>query len=98
MIEGDGLLDRALAVGARLSDGLRSLHADGLVSAVRGEGAVWAVELNEGASAPAARDALLGEGVIVRPLGTALAMCPPLVITDEQIDRVVDGLARVLGT
>ncbi len=98
VIEGDGLLDRALAVGARLSDGLRSLHADGLVSAVRGEGAVWAVELNEGASAPAARDALLGEGVIVRPLGTALAMCPPLVITDEQIDRVVDGLARVLGT
>ena len=98
VIESDGLLDRALAVGARLSDGLRSLHADGLVSAVRGEGAVWAVELNEGASAPAARDALLGEGVIVRPLGTALAMCPPLVITDEQIDRVVDGLARVLGT
>ncbi len=34
----------------------------------------------------------------MRPLGTALAMCPPLVITDEQIDRVVDGLARVLGT
>ncbi len=98
VIEGDGLLDRALAVGARLSAGLRSLHADGLVTEVRGEGAVWAVELNEGVSAPAARDGLLGEGVIVRPLGTALAMCPPLVITDEQIDRVVDGLARVLGT
>jgi len=97
VIEGDALLDRALAVGARLSEGLRSLHADGLVSAVRGEGAVWAVELNEGVAAPAARDALLGEGVIVRPLGTALAMCPPLVITDEQVDRVVDGLARVLG-
>jgi putrescine aminotransferase len=97
VIEADGLLDRALAVGARLSDGLRSLHADGLVGAVRGEGAVWAVELNDGVSAPGARDALLGEGVIVRPLGTALAMCPPLVITDEQIDRVVDSLARVLG-
>jgi adenosylmethionine-8-amino-7-oxononanoate aminotransferase len=97
VIEGDGLLDRALTVGARLSDGLRSLHADGLVTEVRGEGAVWAVELNEGTSAPAARDALLGEGVIVRPLGTALAMCPPLVVTDDQIDRVVDGLARVLG-
>ena len=98
MIEADGLLDRALAVGARLSDGLRSLHADGLVSAVRGEGAVWAVELQRGRrGAPGARDALLGEGVIVRPLGTALAMCPPLVITDEQVDRVVDGLARVSG-
>ncbi len=54
VIEADGLLDRALAVGARLSDGLRSLHADGLVGAVRGEGAVWAVELNDGVSAPGA--------------------------------------------
>ena len=97
VIEGDGLLDRALVVGKRLSDGLRSLHADGLVTQVRGEGAVWAVELPEGKAAPAVRDALLEDGVIVRPLGTALAMCPPLVITDEQVDRIVDGLAKVLG-
>jgi adenosylmethionine-8-amino-7-oxononanoate aminotransferase len=97
VLDGEGLLDRALAVGSRLSDGLRSLQADGLVTQVRGEGAVWAVELPEGRPAPAARDALLGEGVIVRPLGTALAMCPPLVITDEQVDRIVDGLATVLG-
>ena len=58
---------------------------------------MWAVELPEGTEAPAVRDALLGEGVIVRPLGTALAMCPPLVITDAQVDRMVDGMARVLG-
>jgi adenosylmethionine-8-amino-7-oxononanoate aminotransferase len=76
---------------------LRSLQADGLVTEVRGEGAVWAVALPEGTSAPATRDALLAAGVIVRPLGDALAMCPPLVITDEQVDRIVDGLASVLG-
>jgi adenosylmethionine-8-amino-7-oxononanoate aminotransferase len=98
VIESDGLLDRALAIGRRLSDGLHSLQADGLVTAVRGEGAVWAVELPEGRPAPAARDALLGEGVILRPLGTALAMCPPLVISDDQVDRIVDGLAAVLGS
>jgi adenosylmethionine-8-amino-7-oxononanoate aminotransferase len=97
VIEGEGLLDRAIAVGDRLSGGLRSLRDDGLVTEVRGEGAVWAVELPDGVAAPAVRDALLGEGVIVRPLGTALAMCPPLVITDEQVDRIVDGLAKVLG-
>jgi adenosylmethionine-8-amino-7-oxononanoate aminotransferase len=57
---------------------------------------VWAVELPEGRPAPAVRDALLGRGVIVRPLGTALAMCPPLVITDEQIDRIVDEMAAIL--
>ena len=98
VIEGEGLLDRALVVGTRLSDGLRSLQADGLVGQVRGEGAVWAAELPEGRAAPAVRDALLGEGVIMRPLGTALAMCPPLVITDEQVDHIVDSLAKVLGS
>jgi adenosylmethionine-8-amino-7-oxononanoate aminotransferase len=97
VLEADGLLDRALVVGDRLATGLQSLQADGLVASVRGEGAVWAVEMPEGREAPAVRDALLAEGVIVRPLGTALAMCPPLVITDEQVDRVVDSLARVLG-
>ncbi|HYF44992.1 MAG TPA: aminotransferase class III-fold pyridoxal phosphate-dependent enzyme, partial [Acidimicrobiales bacterium] len=97
VIEADGLLDRAMTVGKRLADGLRSLQADGLVAHVRGEGAVWAVELPEGGSAPATRDALLGHGVIVRPLGNALAMCPPLVITDEQVDRTIDGLAAVLA-
>jgi len=94
--EAEGLLDRALDVGGRLSRGLHSLREDGLVTGVRGDGAVWAVELNDGTDAAAARDALLHEGVIVRPLGTALAMCPPLIITDEQIDRIVDGLAKVL--
>ena len=97
VIEGEGLLDRALVVGKRLSDGLRSLQSDGLVGQVRGEGAVWAAELPEGKAAPAVRDALLAEGVIVRPLGTALAMCPPLVITDEQVDHIIDSVASVLG-
>ncbi|MET0911755.1 MAG: aminotransferase class III-fold pyridoxal phosphate-dependent enzyme, partial [Acidimicrobiales bacterium] len=87
---------RAVEVGSRLSRGLHSLHEDGLVTAVRGAVAVWAVELPEGRDATATRDTLLGRGVIVRPLSTALAMCPPLVITDEQIDRIVDGLAEVL--
>ncbi len=97
VIEADGLLDRSRVVGQRLSDGLRSLHADGLVTEVRGEGAVWAIELPEGKEAPATRDALLGEGVILRPLGRALAMCPPLVITDDEVDRIVDALAGVLA-
>jgi 4-aminobutyrate---pyruvate transaminase len=40
---------------------------------------------------------MLEGGVIVRPLpGNALAMCPPLVITDEQIDRLVDTMAAAL--
>ncbi|GIT46100.1 MAG: hypothetical protein Ct9H300mP12_06850 [Acidimicrobiales bacterium] len=30
---------------------------------------------------------ILEEGVIVRPIGTSLAICPPLVITDDEVGR-----------
>jgi adenosylmethionine-8-amino-7-oxononanoate aminotransferase len=36
--------------------------------------------------------------VIVRPIGKAVAFCPPLVITDEQIDTCIDVLAEVVGS
>ncbi|HET9072060.1 MAG TPA: hypothetical protein VFN60_09120, partial [Acidimicrobiales bacterium] len=49
-------------------------------------------------SANAVRDALLGHGVIARPIGTsALAYCPPLVVTDEQMDRCVEGTRRAIA-
>ena len=42
----------------------------------------------------AVRDRMLAAGVITRAIGTdTLTFCPPLVITDEQIDRIVDTLA-----
>ena len=93
----DGLLDRATKVGARLSEGLQSLAADGTIAEARGAGAVWAARLNDGTEAIPVRDAMLERGVIPRPIGDAIAFCPPLVITDEEIDRCVDVLAEVLN-
>ncbi len=52
--------------------------------------------LDEGRDAPTVRNAMLERGVIVRPLGNSLAMCPPLVITDADTDRIVDVMAEVL--
>ncbi len=95
--EAEGLVERAAHVGRRLSDGLESLYADGMVSDVRGVGAVWAVGLPEGREAPEVRGRMIERGVIVRPLGDSLAICPPLVIGDQQIDTIVDVLAEVLG-
>ncbi len=95
--EAEGLVERAVHVGRRLSDGLQSLYADGMVSDVRGVGAVWAVGLPEGREAPEVRGRMIDRGVIVRPLGDSLAICPPLVIGDQQIDTIVDVLAEVLA-
>jgi putrescine---pyruvate transaminase len=95
--EGDGLLARARHVGERLFDGLASLAGDGALAEVRGDVAVWAAGLAPDRDANAVREHLLEQGVISRAIGTdTLAFCPPLVITDGEIDRIVDGLAAAL--
>ncbi|MEX2279167.1 MAG: aminotransferase class III-fold pyridoxal phosphate-dependent enzyme [Acidimicrobiia bacterium] len=93
----EDLLDLVPLIERRLGEGLRALLGDGLVTEVRGAGAVWAVQLGEHRDVMKDRDAALAEGVIVRPLGNSLVMCPPLVITESQVDRIVDVLATVLS-
>jgi len=88
----EALLERAGPLGARLADGLRTLEADGLVTEVRGDGAMWAAELEPSVAAVDVREAMLDRGVIARPIANAMAFCPPLVATDEQIDHCVEAL------
>ena len=96
IIENEGLVARAGHIGAQLSTGLAALASDGLIEDYRGVGALWAAEL--GRDSLPARTALLADhGVIVRPIGTALGMCPPLVIGDDQIATMLDALAEVLA-
>ena len=90
--EADGLLERAGHVGDRLSEGLVSLAADGVLAEVRGDVAVWAAGLPPDRDAIAVRDHMLDLGVITRAIGTdTLSFCPPLVIADSEIDRIVDA-------
>ena len=93
----EGLLERAVKIGDRLADGLRAIAAEGLVADVRGDTAMWAVGMVDGVDAVAVRDAMLGLGVIARPIGTTtVSFCPPLVITDDQVDRCVSALDEAL--
>lgn len=95
----EGLLERALHVGNRLAEGLRSLAADGLIDHTRGDGAMWAAGLRPDQNAVAMRDDMLRRGVITRAINAdTLTFCPPLVITDEQLDRIVDTLAAAAAT
>ena len=94
----EGLLERALHVGKRLEDGLRSLVRDGLLAEVRGDGGLWAAGLLPGRDSVAVRDAMLAAGVIVRAVNAGtIAFCPPLMIADAEIDRCVEGLRFVLA-
>jgi adenosylmethionine-8-amino-7-oxononanoate aminotransferase len=98
ILEEEKLLQRSLSIGARLSNGLRSIENDGLVASVRGEGCVWAIAHNPGKDPVAVRDAMLERGVITRAIGTDTnTFCPPFVTTDGQIDQILDTLVDVLG-
>jgi adenosylmethionine-8-amino-7-oxononanoate aminotransferase len=90
VLEQEGLVQRATAVGKRLEAGLRALEADSLVAQVRGDGAVWAVALPPGQDPIAARDRILEAGAVVRPIAPdTLAMCPPLMISDDDLDTLL---------
>ncbi len=94
--ESEGLLERASTLGRRLRSGFQSLVDDGLYAGLRGEGFVYALAMHPEQDAPTIRNKLLEQGVILRPLGPdALSACPPLVITEEQLDRIVDAAAKV---
>ncbi len=98
IIRDEELVARADHVGARLAAGLQALAADGVIDHARGEGAMWAAGLRPDQNAVEVRDRMLAAGVITRAINTdSLTFCPPLVITDEQIDRIVDTLQAAAG-
>jgi len=94
LMDAEGLVERANHVGGRIRSGLEALQADGLIESWRGTGAVYAAEL--GRDSIPARYEMMANGVIVRPIGTCLAICPPLIITDDEVGRVLDTMAEAL--
>jgi adenosylmethionine-8-amino-7-oxononanoate aminotransferase len=96
IIEREGLVERAKHVGARLSAGLKSLAQDGIIDHARGAGAIWAAGLKPDQNCTTIRDKMIEKGVIVRSINADTnAFCPPLVITDGEIDKVLDVFATV---
>jgi adenosylmethionine-8-amino-7-oxononanoate aminotransferase len=94
LMEAEDLIVRGRHVGEQVRNGLEALVGDGLVESWRGIGAVYAAEL--GRDSIPVRNAILEAGVIVRPIGTCLAICPPLVITDDEVGRIIDTMAAAL--
>lgn len=96
IMESENLLERATHVGARIEDGLRALTNDGTLTGYRGAGAIWAGKLPDGMDATAVRDAMIKRGVIARAIPGVIAFCPPLVITDDELNTVLDVFASVV--
>jgi acetylornithine/LysW-gamma-L-lysine aminotransferase len=95
VLVGQDLPRRAAEMGAYFVERLRAM-ASPRVREIRGLGLMIGLELKEKAG-PFAQ-ALVQEGVLALLAGTTvLRFLPPLVISREQVDRVVDTLATVLA-
>ena len=107
IIEEEGLVDHVREVGAHLQRRLAPLADHPLVGHVRGIGLLGALELvaDKKTNAPLGETGVLGRmanarlqeaGLIARNMGDAIALCPPMIITHDQIDLLVDMVTRVL--
>jgi putrescine---pyruvate transaminase len=102
--ERDGLIERGRTLERPLADALAPFAEDPLVAEVRaGLGLLAAVELSEQARAAdpglVARLALACReaGVLVRPLATGIAVSPPLIVTDSELEQLAVGIGRGLA-
>lgn len=94
VIEREHLSCRAANLGERALQRLRAIHAP-QVRQVRGLGLLIGIELSE--RVQPYLEALLERGVIALPAGpNVIRLLPPLVITEEQLDRALDVIEEVL--
>ena len=94
VIEDEGLVQKAQTLGAYVLDQLRQIESP-KIREVRGLGLMIGVELKEKAG-PYVQQ-LMEKGVIVLLAGaTVIRLLPPLVISREEIDRVVTAFKEVL--
>lgn len=108
LIEERDLVGNARTVGAHMQARLRKLTSHPLVGEVRGVGLIAAVELvaDQTSKAPWGKPGALGglvnaflqqNGVISRNMSDAIAFCPPLIITETQVDTLIDAFERSLA-
>ena len=99
MIRDDGLVDHATRLGARGLDRCRQIAATTPgVRAVRGLGLYFGIELESAARAEAVMYACLARGLSFKiGGGTVLTLCPPLVISQADLDAALDIVADALA-
>ncbi|HET9904540.1 MAG TPA: aspartate aminotransferase family protein [Xanthobacteraceae bacterium] len=104
----DRIFEKVAAKAPHFQARLKALNEHPLVGEARGLGLVGGVEMVADKATKRSFDPKAGlagraarfaeeEGLIVRPLpGDVLTLCPPLIITAEEIDLLFDRLTRAL--
>lgn len=94
VLEEEQLAEKAARLGAYALERLRQIRSP-LIREVRGLGLMIGIEIREKVAPYLAK--LAERGVLALPAGlTVIRLLPPLVITQEQLDRVITALEEVL--
>jgi len=99
IMRAEDLPDRARRAGSRLRAGLDRLADRSGVTEIRGEGLVQAIALQAPLTAGAMVAALLSRGIIARglPYANSVAFSPPLIVSDGEIDEIVEAVDAALA-
>ena len=106
IIERDGLVENAHQMGSRLRNGLETLTKFPTVDNVRGLGLLCGVEIVKDKETREPDEAMAVEmmngcaerDLRIRALGNTLAIQPPFIINEEEVDKIVETIGIVLKT
>ena len=95
------LIDRAGVLANRLDFAMHSLHNEPHVSDVRNLGLAAALELEPYRGQPGLKgmrvfECALNEGLLLRFSGDTIAVAPPFISTEDEIDAMIHALRRCL--
>jgi putrescine aminotransferase len=102
LLEDEGLISRGRDLEDDLLAALAPLESHSLVNEVRGgTGLMAAVEISRdaiaaGATVPAIAMAAREHGLLVRPLGSSVAVSPPLIVEREELTLIGSALGEAL--
>ena len=108
VVMNEGLADNVRRLAPRMEAGLRGImERSGNIGELRGIGYMWALEACRDPATKTPFDGKLSVseriantctdlGLICRPLGQAIVLCPPFILTEPQMDEMFDKLETAL--
>ncbi|MDO5613839.1 MAG: aminotransferase [Paracoccus sp. (in: a-proteobacteria)] len=109
VVMNEGLADNVRRLAPRLEAGLRAIaERSDNIGEVRGIGFMWALEAVKDKATKTPFDGKLSVseriantctdmGLICRPLGQSIVLCPPFILTEDQMDEMFDKLEQALN-
>ncbi|MDO5705888.1 MAG: aminotransferase, partial [Paracoccus sp. (in: a-proteobacteria)] len=108
VVMNEGLADNVKRLAPRMEAGLRAImerHEN--IGELRGIGFMWALEAvrDKATKTPFEANLSVSEriantctdmGLICRPLGQSVVLCPPFILTEDQMDEMFDKLEQAL--